>query len=197
MRSWSVCFSYIMLKITMSSRRRSVNCHLKLERVVSIARWNMLGTFCKAKSMRMKRYKSCCDVTTVMSLLASSILICQYLLLAFTVENTFASPCESIHLSIRGNGDEFCLDAAFSLRMCIRFWSIPSFLGKNKIAAAHSDCTGLVMFLASILSNSALPNYQVTGPARNCSERNDVVSGRRSSIWCFATLRRPWLTFHN
>lgn len=115
----------------------------------------------KRKCMRMKRYKPRCDVKVVLSLSASSILICQKLLLASSVEKTVALLSESMYPSIRCMEYESRFLTAFRFRYSTLNFRVFSFLGTNNIGAAHLVCPVFMMFFVIVLLTLTFFNFRV------------------------------------
>lgn len=56
LRTWTICFCGDLEKITISFKHTRKNCHLTVEKITSIVRWNVPGPLRNLNGMRMNRY---------------------------------------------------------------------------------------------------------------------------------------------
>lgn len=73
----------------------------------------------------------------------------------------------------------------------IQICNKPSFVVANSIANAHSDCTGSMTFMRSILSFSAFENSLFLGPARYGAELLGLTSGGVNLMQGLSHIKAP------
>lgn len=132
-----------------------------------------------------------CEIKAVLSLLLSSIPICQYHLLASNIDETVSLPSEFMCPFIRANEYEPRSVTAFSLRLLTQEQKFPSYLGTNTMAAAYSVRAGSTMFLVSVLYISTFSPSLVFRPGQYGTDCMGIVSGFGSLKRCTARMRCP------
>lgn len=93
-----------------------------------------------------------------------------------------ASPKESMHLCCRGIVYESCFVTALSLRYSTQEQNVISFFWEKEIGAAHSSCTGSMIFWDSSFSISTFRIIWFS--AQRGMEPNVQVAYFRRGIWC-------------
>lgn len=131
--TWPICLCGNFEEITMRSTYTMANCHLTVERKMSIVHWNAPGALRNPNGLRMNRYSLWCMVKVILSPSASSISICQYAIFASNAKRIAVLPRESIHSSMRGIWYESRFVTAFGLRQSTQTRNVPSFSAQRKL----------------------------------------------------------------
>lgn len=129
--------------------------------MISITWWNVWGALFRANGFRISLNSHWWDAKAVLSWYSPVTSSCHYSLLTFSLENSVASPWESIQPSMWGVRYESRMVITLSLQYCTQNRGTPSFLGANTIGDAHSGTLGSVISITSTLSISCFSNSRV------------------------------------
>lgn len=162
-----------------------------VDSMTSITRHIVTGTLRNPKGILIHSCKPWCEAYAIFSrsLLCTS--ICRHPLFASGMENILASPRESMHSSIRGEGYESLMVTALSLHESTKHRNVPFFFETNTIEKAHSVCASSATFIASIILISSLSASCSLGPAQYVATQIALGSGEDNSTLCVALLICP------